>query len=68
MQATLEREQLAPKRKFYIHFKIEVGMRPISAEPRPEPTDRLTEAHRQEWATQHAAAMREAAFRRHKLG
>ncbi len=69
MQATLERDRsIAPKRKFYIRLKLEVGMRPISAEPQPQPTDPLEKAQRQQRAEQHGSSVREAAFLRAKLG
>jgi hypothetical protein len=69
MQATLERDRSsAPKRKFYIRLKLEVGMRPISAEPQPEQPHPLERAKRQQQAEQHSNTMREATFRRLKLG
>ncbi len=69
MQATLERERSnAPKRKFYIRLKLEVGMRPLTLEPQPEQPHPLERAQRQQRAEQHSNAMREATFRRLKLG
>ncbi len=69
MQATLERDRSnAPKRKFYIRLKLEVGMRPVSAEPQPQPADPLEKAQRQQRAEQHGSNVREAAFLRLKLG
>ena len=69
MQATLERDRSnAPKRRFYIRLRLEVGLRPVSAEPQPQPTDPLEKAQRQQQAEQHGSSVREAAFRRLKLG
>jgi hypothetical protein len=69
VQAYLNRERaMAPKRRFYFRLRLEVGMRPVVAEPGPEQRDPLEKAYRQQQAEQQVDAERDATFRRLRLG